>query len=96
MENMPTNGVPPGLVQNIEIDKPTSGGKMVEVDRTALDQAHLYCLHNTKEVQPYISEHMDWLTTLPSIKNEKWLQDEHNRTFADWLKDKIFKELKYN
>ena len=54
LENMPTIGVPPGHVQNLEIDKPMSGGQMVEVVRTSLDQAHLYVLHNTEEVQPYI------------------------------------------
>ena len=49
MENMPTIGVPLGHVQNLEINKP-----MVEVDQTLLDQAHLYVLHNTEEIQPYI------------------------------------------
>ena len=50
MDNVPTIGVPPGHVQNLEINKPMSGGQIVEVNWTSSDQAHLYVLHNTEEV----------------------------------------------
>ena len=35
------------------------------------------------------SDHMQWLKTSYSHQNDKWLQEEHNCTFADWLIDKV-------
>lgn len=35
-------------------EKPIGKGNICEVDRLSLDQAHLYVLHNTNDVQPYI------------------------------------------
>ena len=54
MSNMTTIGVPLGHVQNLSKDKPLSGGKVVQIPPHSLDQAHLYILHNTQEVVPYI------------------------------------------
>lgn len=48
-------GLPLRHVQNLSIDKPLSGGKQVQVNLNSLDQAHLYVLHNTREVEPYIT-----------------------------------------
>ncbi|KAH9698609.1 hypothetical protein KPL71_024069 [Citrus sinensis] len=91
MLNMSIVGVPPGHVQKLSKDKPLCGGKVVQIPTNLLDQAHLYILHNTQEVVPYISDHMDWLKTCYPHQNDKWLQEEHNRTFADWLADKVKK-----
>lgn len=33
---------------------PPSGGKLIRADRKCLEQAHLYVLQNTNDVQPYI------------------------------------------
>lgn len=89
MSNMSTVGVPPGRVQNLSKDKPLSGRKAIQIPPSSLDQAHLYVLHNTHEVVPYISDHMDWVKTYYPYQNEKWLQEEHNRTFVNWLTDKV-------
>ena len=35
-------------------EKPFEGANVIEVDRVSLNQAHLYVLHNTNDVQPYI------------------------------------------
>ena len=35
-------------------EKPFGEANVIEVDRVSLNQAHLYVLHNTNDVQPYI------------------------------------------
>ena len=54
MSNMHTIGVSFGHVQNLSIEKSLDGGQLVQVDNASLDQAHLYVLHNTEEVDPFI------------------------------------------
>ena len=54
MSNMNTVGFPIGHVQSLSKDKPLSGGKVVQIPLQSLDQAHLYILHHTQEVVPYI------------------------------------------
>ena len=54
MTNMNIVRVPLGYVQNLSKDKPLSGGKVVQIPLHSLDQAHLYILHNTQDVVPYI------------------------------------------
>ncbi|RVW16664.1 hypothetical protein CK203_080919 [Vitis vinifera] len=64
-----------------------------EVDCTLLLQAHHYVLENTTIIQPYIEEHMKWLklNNPRQSKRQKWLQEEHMRTFTHWLRKKVFK-----
>ena len=54
MSNMHTIGVSFGHVQNLSVEKSLDGGQLVQVDNASLDQAHLYVLHNTEEVDPFI------------------------------------------
>ena len=54
MSNMNTIGVPLGYVQNLSKDKSLSGGKVIQIPLYSLDQVHLYILHKTQEVVPYI------------------------------------------
>ena len=54
MSNMNIVGVSLGHVQNLLKDKSLSGGKVVQIPPHSLDQAHLYILHNTQKVLPYI------------------------------------------
>ena len=64
-------------------------------DYELLQQAHLYVLHNSAEVDKYIKVYMNYLKEKypRQSKSEKWLQDQHNKTFIDWLKDHIYANL---
>ncbi|CAL8167754.1 unnamed protein product [Prunus armeniaca] len=86
-------GVPSS--QKMGVSKPLSGCTVSLVDQDLLNQAHLYVLENTKEVLPYIEEHMIHIkTTYPKFrKRTKWLQDKHNSTFILWLHFKVQSEL---
>ncbi|KAI5334513.1 hypothetical protein L3X38_024646 [Prunus dulcis] len=50
---------------------------------------------NTKEVLPYIEQHMIHINiAYPKFrKRTKWLQDKHNSTFIQWLRFKVQSEL---
>ena len=45
---------------------------------TEWEQAHLYVLHNTDEVEPYIEEHKDALRLVHGERNENLITKEHN------------------
>ena len=64
-------------------------------DYELLQQAHLYVLHNSAEVDKYIKVHINYLKEKypRQSKSEKWLQDQHNKTFIDWLKNHIYANL---
>ncbi|XP_062010312.1 uncharacterized protein LOC133726719 [Rosa rugosa] len=69
------------------IDTPLSVGRVHKPGRKLLRQAHLCVLINTPEVMPYLIEHEELLKIQhpKKSKSEKWLRDEQNRTFQDWL-----------
>ena len=50
---------------------------------------------NTDEVQPYIDEHLEHLRHINpyKVKREKWVIDEHNKTFINWFRNRIDAEL---
>ncbi|KAL6202337.1 hypothetical protein ACLB2K_026045 [Fragaria x ananassa] len=66
----------------------TSGAKISSIYGGEFKQAHLCVLQNTEEFSSYFLEHMEYLkATFPTFKkNKKWLKDEQNKTFADWVK----------
>jgi len=49
-----------------------------------------FVLNNIDDVLPYIDEHKMLLKTMNSRANEKWLLNEHNKTFLKWFKQKLF------
>ncbi|KAJ9560349.1 hypothetical protein OSB04_005509 [Centaurea solstitialis] len=67
----------------------TIGFKKIVPDRDQLQQAHFFVLQNMTVVAPFIHEHMTWLQTMNRSKSEKWLATEHNRTFSQWLNDRV-------
>ncbi|PWA73618.1 hypothetical protein CTI12_AA257320 [Artemisia annua] len=66
--------------------KPLSQATICVVDSKLLDQAHLYVLGNTADIEPYIKQHMLELKDLNPRRNNTWLQSQHSRTFIDWFK----------
>ena len=66
------------------------GFNVVTMDRKKLSQAHLYVLHNTTEVIPYIDAHKEHVTGVHRKMNMKRLLQEHNRSFIHWFRQTIF------
>ncbi|RVW87691.1 hypothetical protein CK203_057234 [Vitis vinifera] len=91
LSNVDAIGVPSSTNVDHKVGAPITGGHITEVDCNLLLQAHHYVLENTTIIQPYIEEHMKWLklNNPRQSKRQKWLQEEHMRTFTHWLRKKV-------
>jgi hypothetical protein len=67
----------------------TIGLKAIVVDKDELLKAHFIVLQHMADVAPYIDEHMIVLRRQNHTRSQKWLTDEHNRTFIGWLKERV-------
>ncbi|XP_073121393.1 uncharacterized protein [Henckelia pumila] len=67
----------------------------IVVPQSDMQQAHLTVLENTEEVSPYIIEHKTFLKSMfpKKEKDEKWIQDAHNKRFIDWFRAKVAAEI---
>ena len=74
----------------------TTGCQLLEIPRVQSDQAHLYVLHNTVEVEPYVEMHKNIIKSQNPSKTENWIAKEHNQTFILWLRGHIFELLREN
>ncbi|CAA0806048.1 Unknown protein [Striga hermonthica] len=72
--------------------KGTIGGQLKSVDREEMIQAHTYVLNNTPEVHPYIVAHKALVKRQNPRKRERWLVQEHNRTFLTWFKNQVLND----
>ncbi|XP_073131634.1 uncharacterized protein [Henckelia pumila] len=90
MSSVHTIGIP-SRDQQVQLTRPLSNSVVHSTCHDELHQAHLYVLENDVDVDPYIEEHMEFLnSSFPKkAKSKKWLQDEHNRTFIVWLRDRV-------
>jgi hypothetical protein len=66
--------------------------EIITIQTKEWQQAHLYVLHNTAEIEPYVDKHMDVIKRSNLNKSENWLAKEHNRTFINWLKEHVYEE----
>ncbi|KAE8712910.1 hypothetical protein F3Y22_tig00110221pilonHSYRG00091 [Hibiscus syriacus] len=92
LKNMKSIGNPHERVdERICTGKPLSRGTVEVVDAKLLDEAHLYVLQNTADVEPYIEQHMLELKdhNRCASRNSKWLQTQHSQTFISWPKTKV-------
>ncbi|KAA0040935.1 transposase [Cucumis melo var. makuwa] len=71
------------------IERPLSAGSSITPSQVVLKQAHLHILGDIEEVHPYRERHMEILKSSNPrrARNEKWLRDEHNRSFPNWIRD---------
>ncbi|GJW12148.1 hypothetical protein Tco_1577975 [Tanacetum coccineum] len=90
-----TIGIPPDkhVTNENEDGKPLSAGKSSEVSREVFQKAHLYVKQNTNEIVPYIERHKQVLKTKNSGKRIALLENEHNKSFAKWLREEVEREL---
>ncbi|KAL0551302.1 hypothetical protein IC582_010388 [Cucumis melo] len=77
------------------IGRPLSMGVPFRPEQELLRQAHRYVLESTIDIQPYMEKHMKALELQyqNKSKNQKWLQEEHNKTFIHWLQEEVITEL---
>ncbi|XP_073045885.1 uncharacterized protein [Primulina eburnea] len=90
ISNVHTIGIP-SRHREVELTKPLSGAVLHSTSHDELQQAHLHVLTNDVEIDPYVEEHMvDLKSRFPhKAKSKKLLQDEHNRTFTNLLRDTV-------
>jgi hypothetical protein len=67
----------------------TIGSKAVFADTDELQKAHFIVLQHMADVAPYVDEHMTILRQLNYTRSQKWLNNEHNRSFTGWLKERV-------
>ncbi|KAL9247458.1 hypothetical protein vseg_020889 [Gypsophila vaccaria] len=72
--------------------KGTLGRKVIKVDKVSFDKAHMYVLQHMTEVHPYLSDHLALLKRQYPHRHENWLMSEQNRSFAEWLNEKVILE----
>ncbi|CAH9130336.1 unnamed protein product [Cuscuta epithymum] len=70
----------------------TRGLRCKSMSRDDVFQAHLYILNNSEEVQPYLQVHKALVKQKNPRKTEKWLLNEHNKTFVKWFQEQILKD----
>ena len=81
-----------GLPKTTNIEsKGLSVGVPSAVNRCDWEIACLYTLHNRVEMEPFIEVHLQELRDRNPRRgrNEKLLQDEHNRTFRMWIRKHV-------
>jgi len=89
MSEVDAIGVPKARYEGRHEGKGTRGVRVIRKDQQQVLQAHLYILNNTDNVLPFLDEHKMLLKLVNPRANEKWLLNEHNKTFLKWFKEKI-------
>ncbi|GJX06299.1 putative transposase-associated domain-containing protein [Tanacetum coccineum] len=94
-KTMKTIGIPPDkhVTNENEDGKPLSADKSSEVSGEVFQKAHLYVIHNTNEIVPYIERHKKVLKTKNPGKRIALVENEHSKSFAKWLREEVEKEL---
>ncbi|GKB88892.1 retrovirus-related pol polyprotein from transposon TNT 1-94 [Tanacetum coccineum] len=88
-KSIETIGILPDKLETYENEegKALSAGKSSEVSTKLFQKAHLYVIHNTDENVPYIERHKQVLKTENSGKRIAFLENEHSKSFAKWLRE---------
>ncbi|GJY33251.1 hypothetical protein Tco_0417720 [Tanacetum coccineum] len=94
-KSMETIGIPPDKHETYENEegKPLSAKKTSEVSAELFQKAHLYVIQNTDEIVPYIERHKQVLKTENPGKRIAFLENEHSKSFAKWLREEVEREL---
>nr|GEU29984.1 hypothetical protein [Tanacetum cinerariifolium] len=90
-KTMKTIGIPPDkhVTNENKDEKPLLAGKSSEVSREVFQKAHLYVIHNTDEIVPYIERHKQVLKTKNPGKRIALLENKHSKSFAKWLREEV-------
>ncbi|GKD40213.1 putative transposase-associated domain-containing protein [Tanacetum coccineum] len=81
-------GIPPNKHETDENEegKPFLTDKSSEVFAELFQKAHLYVIHNTDELVPYIERHKQVLKTKNPGKRIAFLENKHSKSFVKWLR----------
>ncbi|KAL3618473.1 hypothetical protein CASFOL_037555 [Castilleja foliolosa] len=94
LSDVTTIGLPKRRKTERDEGKGTIGGQLEKIPSVMRCQAHLYVLRNTNEVEKYVQEHMSLLgSRYSSRKTQKWIIDEHNRSFSIWLRARVLDQM---
>ncbi|XP_052624819.1 uncharacterized protein LOC128132334 [Lactuca sativa] len=63
--------------------------KKIIPNQEDLQLAHFTILQHMTIIAPYINEHKRTLEFSNRGRSNRWLVNEHNKTFSQWLKDKV-------
>ncbi|GJX62195.1 hypothetical protein Tco_0295095 [Tanacetum coccineum] len=90
-KSMETIGIPPHKHETDENQegKPLSACKSSEVSTELFQKAHLYVIHNTDEIVPYIERQKQVLKTENLGKRIVFLENEHSKSFAKCLRKEV-------
>ena len=78
-----------GLPKRQHAEGGRRGASVKSVNPNELSQVHLYILNNVDEVQASIAAHKEAVRKENHRMTEQRLIREHNRTFANWFKQKV-------
>nr|GEV64361.1 hypothetical protein [Tanacetum cinerariifolium] len=94
-KSMETIGIPPNKHETDENEegKPLPAGKSSEVSVKLFQKAHLYVIHNTDEIVPYIERHKQVLKTKNPGKRIAFSENEQSKSFSKWLHKEVKREL---
>ncbi|KAL3627015.1 hypothetical protein CASFOL_028378 [Castilleja foliolosa] len=94
LSGVTTIGLPKRRKTERDEGKGTFGGQLEKISSVMRCQAHLYVIRNTNEVEKYVQEHMSLLgSRYSSRKTQKWIIDEHNRSFSVWLRARVLDQI---
>ncbi|XP_019166811.1 PREDICTED: uncharacterized protein LOC109162589 [Ipomoea nil] len=93
LANFESIGVPKSRHEGKLTGKGTIGQKVDSARAEMRDKAHLLVLLHESEVHPYLDEHLSMLRHENPSKSERWVTNEHNRTFIRWFRDRVMQEL---
>jgi len=65
------------------------GEKQITPDQIDFERAKFLVLQHTKEVEPYIIEHMNMLRQQNPHRGKVWLAREHMHGFNSWFRDRL-------
>jgi len=89
MTGMDPIGVPRSRYEGRLQGVGTIGLEAKVADRDELLKAHFIVLQHMADVEAYADEHMAILRQQNYTRSQKWLNDEHNRSFIEWLKERV-------
>ncbi|XP_074271359.1 uncharacterized protein LOC141595291 [Silene latifolia] len=93
LANVQPFGIPKSRHEGRLEGKGTIGAKWVSFNCEELSNAHFHVLQHLTEVHPYLEEHMQTLRVEHLLKSEKWLAEQHNKSFVKWFREKVLGEL---
>jgi len=67
----------------------TIGFKAIMPEIALLEKAHLVILQHSADVQPLAQEHLKLIREQNPKKGPRWVDDEHNQKFVEWIKTRV-------